>query len=209
MNTSSTMLLHNVTNLGTATDAVITIDIFYIFSLFHPWYPCLPGRYRRNSCNYLDSGQSNISSPLSGFLHSCKSDCLVLSALFSSSGWLTMICMTWTNLTYTNTCLYNIYSSLLLIMLLLAPFISAFLHNGNNLFYLQKSPRKRSTGGAGGAFDGFDNSDESETSSLCSEKSFDYGRPRPSDVSFCHCSDCQVSLLQSLSMFDVLLILSN
>jgi len=41
-----------------------------------------------------------------------------------------------------------------------------------------KSPRKRSTGGA---FDGFDNSDESETSSLCSEKSFDYGRPRPSD----------------------------
>merc|ERR1719270_2920025 len=41
-----------------------------------------------------------------------------------------------------------------------------------------KSPRKRSTGGA---FDGFDNSDESETSSLCSEKSFDYGRARPSD----------------------------
>merc|ERR1719270_905482 len=42
-----------------------------------------------------------------------------------------------------------------------------------------KSPRKRSTGGA---FDGFDNSDESETSSLCSEKSFDYGRARPSDL---------------------------
>ena len=30
---------------------------------------------------------------------------------------------------------------------------------------------------------GFDNSDESETSSLCSEKSFDYSRGRPSDVS--------------------------
>lgn len=43
-----------------------------------------------------------------------------------------------------------------------------------------KSPRKRSTGG-GPSYDGFDNSDESETSSLCSEKSFDYGRPRPSD----------------------------
>jgi len=40
-----------------------------------------------------------------------------------------------------------------------------------------KSPRKRSTG----PFEGFDNSDESETSSLCSEKSFDYGRGRPSD----------------------------
>jgi len=41
-----------------------------------------------------------------------------------------------------------------------------------------KSPRKRSTG----PFDqGFDNSDESETSSLCSEKSFDYTRGRPSD----------------------------
>jgi len=41
-----------------------------------------------------------------------------------------------------------------------------------------KSPRKRSTG----PFDqGFDNSDESETSSLCSEKSFDYSRGRPSD----------------------------
>merc|ERR1719394_2201264 len=44
-----------------------------------------------------------------------------------------------------------------------------------------KSPRKRSTGG-GPSYDGFDNSDESETSSLCSEKSFDYGRPRPSDL---------------------------
>eukprot|EP00092_Neocalanus_flemingeri_P004447 GFUD01004782.1.p1 GENE.GFUD01004782.1~~GFUD01004782.1.p1 ORF type:complete len:1502 (+),score=448.94 GFUD01004782.1:193-4698(+) len=41
-----------------------------------------------------------------------------------------------------------------------------------------KSPRKRSTGLA---IEGFDNSDESETSSLCSEKSFDYGRGRPSD----------------------------
>lgn len=40
-----------------------------------------------------------------------------------------------------------------------------------------KSPRKKSAG----PFDGFDNSDESETSSLCSEKSFDYGRGRPSD----------------------------
>merc|ERR1719312_2116219 len=40
-----------------------------------------------------------------------------------------------------------------------------------------KSPRKKSSG----TFDGFDNSDESETSSLCSEKSFDYGRSRPSD----------------------------
>jgi CLIP-associating protein 1/2 len=41
-----------------------------------------------------------------------------------------------------------------------------------------KSPRKRSNNGP---FDLLDNSDESETSSLCSEKSFDYGRPRPSD----------------------------
>jgi len=41
-----------------------------------------------------------------------------------------------------------------------------------------KSPRKKSAG----PFDGFDNSDESETSSLCSEKSFDYGRGRPSDL---------------------------
>ena len=45
--------------------------------------------------------------------------------------------------------------------------------------FMQKSPRKKSAG----PFDGFDNSDESETSSLCSEKSFDYGRGRPSDVS--------------------------
>jgi len=44
-----------------------------------------------------------------------------------------------------------------------------------------KSPRKKSSGGGGGPFDNFDNSDESETSSLCSEKSFDYGRGRPSD----------------------------
>ena len=50
-------------------------------------------------------------------------------------------------------------------------------------FFLQKSPRKKSSGGGGGPFDNFDNSDESETSSLCSEKSFDYGRGRPSDVS--------------------------
>jgi len=41
-----------------------------------------------------------------------------------------------------------------------------------------KSPRKKSSSGP---FDNFDNSDESETSSLCSEKSFDYGRGRPSD----------------------------
>jgi len=47
------------------------------------------------------------------------------------------------------------------------------LNNSNHI----KSPRKKSTG----PFDGFDNSDESETSSLCSEKSFDYGRGRPSD----------------------------
>ena len=46
-------------------------------------------------------------------------------------------------------------------------------------FSVQKSARKRSNG----PFDLLDNSDESETSSLCSEKSFDYGRPRPSDVS--------------------------
>jgi len=45
-----------------------------------------------------------------------------------------------------------------------------------------KSPRKKSSGGGGGPFDNFDNSDESETSSLCSEKSFDYGRGRPSDL---------------------------
>jgi len=43
-----------------------------------------------------------------------------------------------------------------------------------------KSPRKRSTGPFEGLGFG-DNSDESETSSLCSEKSFDYGRGRPSD----------------------------
>ena len=67
----------------------------------------------------------------------------------------------------------------------------------------QKSPRKRSTGPFDQVitqinvcelcqaiswnyiliFKGFDNSDESETSSLCSEKSFDYSRGRPSDVS--------------------------
>merc|ERR1740136_576344 len=44
-----------------------------------------------------------------------------------------------------------------------------------------KSPRKRSTGPFEGLGFG-DNSDESETSSLCSEKSFDYGRGRPSDL---------------------------
>jgi len=44
-----------------------------------------------------------------------------------------------------------------------------------------KSPRKRSTGPFAGIDQGFDNSDESETSSLCSEKSFDYTRGRPSD----------------------------
>lgn len=43
-----------------------------------------------------------------------------------------------------------------------------------------KSPRKRSTG-EGRAFEGLDGSDESETSSLCSEKSFDYSRGRPTD----------------------------
>jgi len=45
-----------------------------------------------------------------------------------------------------------------------------------------KSPRKRSSTTNSGPFDNLlDNSDESETSSLCSEKSFDYGRNRPSD----------------------------
>jgi len=51
-------------------------------------------------------------------------------------------------------------------------------HSPASPFTATKSPRKRSTG----PFDqGFDNSDESETSSLCSEKSFDYSRGRPSD----------------------------
>merc|ERR1719278_628155 len=51
-------------------------------------------------------------------------------------------------------------------------------HSPASPFTATKSPRKRSTG----PFDqGFDNSDESETSSLCSEKSFDYTRGRPSD----------------------------
>jgi len=54
--------------------------------------------------------------------------------------------------------------------------IEGFLHNLETNYY--KSPRKRSNGGP---FDLLDASDESETSSLCSEKSFDYGRPRPSD----------------------------
>merc|ERR1719507_218167 len=46
-------------------------------------------------------------------------------------------------------------------------------HSPASPFTATKSPRKRSTG----PFDqGFDNSDESETSSLCSEKSFDYTR---------------------------------
>jgi len=53
--------------------------------------------------------------------------------------------------------------------------IDGFLHNLESNYY--KSARKRSNG----PFDLLDNSDESETSSLCSEKSFDYGRPRPSD----------------------------
>jgi len=60
--------------------------------------------------------------------------------------------------------------------------IEGFLSNlelaGQSNHLATKSPRKRSTG----PFDqGFDNSDESETSSLCSEKSFDYTRGRPSD----------------------------
>jgi len=61
--------------------------------------------------------------------------------------------------------------------------IAGFLSNlelagGQHNHLATKSPRKRSTG----PFDqGFDNSDESETSSLCSEKSFDYSRGRPSD----------------------------
>merc|ERR1719183_2746032 len=48
-----------------------------------------------------------------------------------------------------------------------------------------KSPRRKGSGhSTGGYTEGFgDNcSDESETSSLCSEKSFDYTRGRPSDL---------------------------